>query len=184
MTRYQAFDPNVELVGSTVFAFITNINHDDIQNILTRHNLGHIDPNGWYKLQDVLNVLSDISAEENASQNLVAIGMAAAQLGLQRLPEEYKNATAEAWLRAYCDTIYVARHRNGLTGTLTLDRLSDRSLRLTMHSPYPDDLMYGVFYAYIRHFSHGKNFILRYNESSPRREHGGEKTIYEIELGA
>lgn len=65
MPRYQSFDPNTELNGRTVLAFITSIKHSDIKTILEKHQLDQVDPNQWYSLQLVLNVLSDISDNAN-----------------------------------------------------------------------------------------------------------------------
>ncbi len=71
-------DPETELTGQTVLSLIKNINYQNIQAIIEKHGLTDIDPNAWYPLQDVLNVLREISDATNSTFNFVSIGMTAA----------------------------------------------------------------------------------------------------------
>jgi hypothetical protein len=183
MARYQAFDPNTELTGQTALAFIKNINHREIERILKKHGLDRIDPASWYLLQRVLDVLTDISTEINSSSNFVSIGVAAAQLNLDRMPPELRSLPIDQWLQMYCEKVYQERHRNGNAGKLTLTKESPQRLRINMHSPYPDDLMYGVLYSYTRAMRPiGKGFTLRYEDGVPRHDQGGDQTIIHIEI--
>ncbi len=181
MISYPPFDPNAELNGSTTQSLIKNINYNGIENILIKHHLNAIDPTQWYHLQSVLDVLAEISDNINGTENLVAIGMAAARIALANIPAALANLTLEQWLRTYCETIYPTRQRNGYCGEMSLRTESANHMILTMYSPYPDDLMYGLFYSYIKHFTPpGMRFVLRYDETSLRRGQGGPHTIYHI----
>ena len=181
MTRYMSFDPNVEINGRTASAFVVNLNHDDMHEVLVRHGFDNVDPTRWYNLQKLLDVLSDLSEDVNGMENLVALGMAAGQIGLDNLPTEYKNAAAEQGLRAYCEAMYPARQRGGDAGTMTFAVESDNHYVITARVPYPDDLMYGVLYAYLRYYKRPSQiFTLRYDDTVQRREKGGENTIYHI----
>jgi len=181
MTRYKSFDPNLELNGRTTSAFIVNIKYDDIAALLIKHGLNDIDPMQWYNMQKVLDVMTEISENVNASENLVAVGMAAGQLALDNLPPQYVDMTTEQWLRTYCEQLYPTRHRGGYCGEMVFQVVTDTHYIITAHIPYPDDLMYGVFYAHIRHFMRRKqSFVLHYDPDVLRRELGGEKTIYHV----
>ncbi len=183
MPHYQSFDPNTEFTGQATLAFIKNINHREIESILKKHHLDTIDPSSWYKVQDILDVMSDISNEDDSSANFVSIGMAAGQLAVDRMTPEQRATTVESWLSAYADSMYDARHRGGGAGKLTLTKESDQHLIIHMNSPYPDDIMYGLFYAFVRALRPpGKGFVLRYDEESPRRDLGGSVTLIHVQI--
>jgi hypothetical protein len=89
----------------------------------------------------------------------------------------------EPWLNLYCDKLYGERHRNGDAGTFVLKKISEQHYIVTVTCPYPDDIMYGVLYGYVRAFRPpGKGFTLRYDESAPRHDQGGKQTVIHIEI--
>ncbi len=182
MGRFQSFDPKAELSGGTALAFLININHENIENILRAHHLENIDTERWYSLQSVLNVMSDISEGFDYGSNFVAIGLAAGELGIKMLPPSMANFTVEEFFIDYEKT-YLARHRNGDVGWVKTEKLDDSHFIIRTRTPYPDDVVYGVFYAYVRRFTPpGKRFVLRYDENAPRHDEGGEETILHITL--
>lgn len=177
MKRYTTFDSNTELNGSTVLSFIININHQNIEKILKTRQLDNIDPEQWYPMQDVLDVFNDISETLNASANFVAIGVAAGEQGLQNLPPNVASMSIAEFFVFY-EKVYQTRHRNGDAGYVKTEKVDDNHLIIRMKTPYPDDTMYGVFYAYARHFiPKNKHFTLQYDETLKRRENGGEETV-------
>lgn len=183
MVQYNSFDPNAELNGTTALAFIRSIQHDDIAEILEARGLAEVDPQAWYSLQRILDVLSDIASHENSTTNLVSVGIAAAQLGIDKLPPEMASATLEQVLLSY-PKIYQTRHRGGDAGEIEVEKVNDDRYILKMRLPYPDDVFYGVMYGYVRHFRPAnKRFTLRYDPNSTRRDEGGEITIVFVELG-
>jgi hypothetical protein len=182
MPKYTSFDPNTELNGRTVSAFITNINHEDIASILSRHGLDAIDPNTWYPIQYVLNVLEDISEEANAMSNFVSIGVAATELALGVMPENLKTMSLDGFMQSY-PQMYQSRLRGGDGGEVRIDKLDDLHYVIDTRFPFPDDVTYGVFFAYIRHYIGGKrHFALHYDDRTPRRDHGGERTIIHLNI--
>jgi hypothetical protein len=180
MPRYNAFDPATELTGMTVMALIVNIHHADIAPILERHGLDRVDPQRWYPLQSVLNVLSDVSENPDAMANFVSIGMAAANIGYNALADSAKKMSLDQFFTLY-GQVYQERHR-GDAGYVTSDKLNNHHLVIRMKIPYPDDLYYGVIYGYVRQFlSRSKTpFSLKYDETQPRRDQGGEETIVHV----
>lgn len=182
MGRFQSFDPKAELSGATAYAFLININHENIENILRAHHLDNIDPERWYPVQSVLDVMSDISEGFDYSSNFVAIGLAAGELGLKNLPPGAEKFSIEDFFVAY-EKIYLTRHRNGDAGWIKTEKAGDSHLIVHARCPYPDDVTYGVLYAYARRFTPpGKRFILRYDEHALRHDDGGEATVIHVIL--
>lgn len=182
MPRYVSFEADTELNGNTALAFLKNIRHDNIVDILKKHGMDNIDPTAWYPLQSVLNIMNDIYESSDASTNFVSIGIAAAQLGIDNLPPQMANATLEQLLMAY-PAVYQQRHRGGDPGEIAVKKVDDSHYIITMRVPYPDDVFYGVMYGYVRHFCpQNKRFSLRYDPDLPRREDGGENTLVHVHL--
>lgn len=171
-------DPDTELTGQTVLSLITNINYRNIETIVARHHLSQVNPEAWYPLQDVLNVLRDISAATGSTFNFVSIGMAAAQLAY--IPPEMEHFSVEQILQQY-SKIYKMRHRGGNAGAVQVESISPTHLKIIMDTPYPDDIMYGVMYGYARRFlPDGTPIIVRYDENHLRMSHGGQSTILHV----
>lgn len=175
-------DPALELNGLTVSSLMVSTRNADIQPILEKYHLTNIDPTAWYPLQDVLNVLHDIANNSDSTVNLVSIGMAAGELGANNLPAEMKDAPIEDIFAAY-GKVYKMRHRNGDPGSISTEKLGPKHIAIIMQdSPYPDDVYYGVFYAYARALlPTTSHFTVKYDTSLPRQREGGEKTIIHIE---
>ena len=179
MSRFTSFDPNAELGGATAVSFLTNINHENIEQILKKHHLDDIKLDQWYPLQSVLNVMSDISEGMDYSANFVAIGLEAGVLGTKMLPPSMANMSIAEFMVAY-EQIYHTRHR-GNAGYLKTEQLSDSHVRIVTCMPYPDDVCYGVFFAYARHFCPpNKRFTIVYDTDHQNRDDGGAETIYHI----
>lgn len=182
MSHYQSFDPATELVGYSVLAFTTNITHEDIAEILEKHHLAQIDPNRWYSLQKVLNVLNDISEEANSMSNFVSIGMAAAQRGYETLSDEAKRLPLGTFLKQY-GMAYKARLRNGDVGEVETEEVNDKHYILRLRVPFPDDVFYGVIYGYVRLFRpQNQSFSLKYDDRIPRRDQGGDVTVLHVQM--
>lgn len=183
MIRYLSFEPNVELTGRTVLAFITNIMHEDMAAILKKHDLDQIDPDSWYPLQHVLDILSELANGPNSTSNFVSIGMAAANLGIQGLPPAVQQLPLAEFFNQY-EKIYQTRHRGGDAGYMRVEQPDARHIIIRAHNPYPDDINYGVIYGYTRHFLGlaGKGFTLKYDDNTPRRDQGGDETIMHIHI--
>jgi hypothetical protein len=76
--------------------------------------------------------------------------------------------------------VYLMQHR-GDTGEERVEKLGDQHMRLTMRTPYPDDLPYGVVWGMARRFlPEGTQFLIKYDETEPHRDLGGEYTVLDI----
>ncbi len=182
MQTYQAFDPQSEMTGQSVQGMIKNLLHDDIAKVLARHHLDNIDPNAWYRLQDLLGVLNDVTGQGvNSTSIFVSIGMGAADLGYEGLPPQLKDISLEQFLAAYGARYRTLHH--GDVGYVNFEKVSDDHFVLTTKVPYPDDMMYGVFYGFARHLKpKGKGVSVSYDSQQPRRDEGGDVTIIHVKL--
>ncbi len=171
-------DPTVELNGHTVQAFLQSVMHSNFADILVAYGFDQIDPDVWYPLQDVLNVIREISLHSNAMMNLVSIGIAAAENSVY--PPEIESLSVEKFFSLYRE-YYPKRHRGGDSGWIEVQKAADDHLILTFQMPYPDDLFYGVIYGYVRRFSkQGDVFSVAYDDDVPRKDQGGDYTIVHI----
>ncbi len=182
MPRYQAFDPQVEMIGMTASGFIKSLMHDDITDILARHHLDNIDPQGWYPVQNLLDVMSEISEGSNTTTIFVSIGMAAVEMGLEAMPAAMKSLSIQEFFSKY-DAVWKSRHRNGDPGSAQYELVDENHIILRIKTPFPDDIFYGGMYAYARFFCpNGKTFSVAYDENIPRRDAGGDVTVIHIRL--
>jgi hypothetical protein len=174
-------DPGIELVGQTVLSLTQNTQYESIKPLLEKYGLTEVDPQGWYSLQRVLDLLSEMSNEGNASANFVSIGMAAVEVGY--IPPEMQTLSLVEFLTAY-GKIYKMRHRGGAPGSVEVQTITDQHLKVILRIPYPDDVFYGIMYGYARRFRpKGTPFVVFYDEAAPRHDHGGEATIIHITWG-
>ena len=179
MTTYTC-DPNLEISGRTAHALLESINRDNYLHILERHGLADIDKNSWYRLQDLLNVLNDMNERGGTMMDFVSIGMAAGANSI--LPPEMQNVPLNKFLPAYAQHYQQHLHRNGDPGEIRVETRAENHVVLTLLDiPYPDDLMYGLFYSYARRFARpGMDFTVKYDDELPHRDSGGEYTVIHI----
>jgi hypothetical protein len=177
MPSYQ-WDPRVELQGNSVQAFLTSLTHENYRHILEKHGLDQVDAQSWYRLQDVLNVLSEIADQSGGMMDLVGIGMAAAEVSL--IPPEAAEMPVSQFFKAY-EQLYPTRFRNGDPGWVSTEIVNERHVIVTSYVPFPDDLWYGLYYGLAKRLSPpGARFVVKYDSERPRREQGGDSTVFHI----
>lgn len=171
-------DPNIQVTGTAIIPLFTNLEHEQIQPVLEKHKLDQIDQSQWYPVQKMLDVFSDISELPGSMFNFVAIGMAATEYGYDNLPPEMKTMSLDALLLTY-SRIWQQRHRNTTSEMIKTEMVDPHHIRITVTTPYPDDLMYGIFYAYARKLLKTP-FTVKYDDNVVRRDEGGEVTVIHI----
>lgn len=168
-------EPGLELNGQTARSLLENLNQDLMRPFLDAHGLDEVDPDAWYPLQDVLNVMNDIEAAGNATGSFVAIGVKAAELS--PLPPEMEAMGFEQFMLIYAD-VYQQRHRNGYPGELVIESIDSNHILIHFNVPYPDDVMYGLIFGYARRLMSARGFFtVYYDEDVPTREQGGDETL-------
>lgn len=171
-------EPGLELNGHTFLSFFTNIQRGIIQPHLDRYGLSDVDPEGWYPLQTALDILTSIANDQGSMMNLVAIGVAAAEVS--PLPPEVLQLSLEKFLFLY-EKIYPTRHRNGNPGWVHVEKVAPGHVKMICNVPYPDDIFYGLFYGFASRFlAPGVQRVIEYDENLPTKEQGGETTVIHV----
>jgi hypothetical protein len=171
-------DPNIKLVGRTVQSLTHNMRADAMRDILAEHGLTEVDPDAWYPLQDVLNVLNDIATKKSAMMDFVSIGISAVEFA--ELSPEMAAMDFATFLKTYAK-VFEMRHQGGTPGWIEVEEADEGHITITMNTAYPDDIYYGVWYGYARRFlGEGTPFKVRYDNATRRKGLGGEATIYHI----
>jgi hypothetical protein len=178
---FQAFDPDSEVVGSSILAFIQCSRYENIAPHLEKHGLTDVDPKGWYPVQTWLDTLRDIAEHGGGMDTMfdfVSIGMKLSEV--VPLPPEYDHLPFYEALMATGARGYQFNHR-GDVGEQRVELVDDHRLRVTIRTPYPDDLFYGFYYGLVRRYMPaGIEFTVAYDDSTLRRDQGGEATVLYI----
>lgn len=181
LQRYVSFDPNAEVVGRSILAFVQCTQSEEIAPYLEKYGLASVDPNAWYPVQTWLDVLSDIARQTatlDTMYDFVSIGMKLADV--VPLPSEYTKVPFNEALMASGGKGYQMNHR-GNVGEQTVTQIGDKHIQVRIRTPYPDDMFYGVYYGLARRFMpSGTNFTVAYDDSLPRRDQGGEVTVLNL----
>ncbi len=172
--------PEAETLGVNFHAFTENLHGEFTRPIMEKHKVADVEPFGWYPAVNLLNALNEIAANPNVVFNMVAIGM---KIGENTpLPPEMENPALEDVLMVW-DDMYQSLHRNGDMGGIKCEKLGEKHYSTAHTNPYPDDMSYGILYAYAKRFlPEGTHFTVSYDPESPARDYGGtsDATIINI----
>lgn len=179
--RHLTAPKNLELMGAMSNTFVENLQSAETRPVFEKYGLVDMDPNEWFSAQRFMDAVNELGQSVNLSANLIAIGM---EVGKQMpTPENNANPTLSEMFYAW-DGTYKALHRNhnNKIGGMQVEKISDRHYKMTHTHIYPDDLIYGMTYAYCRRFlPKGAPFKVYYEPDMPRMDEGdGEKTILHI----
>jgi hypothetical protein len=172
-------DPETELIGQAMSSIVDNIQSEEIEPVLRKHNISEIDPQKWYKAQDFLNALNELHKSYGAMGNMVAVGMSVAEKMVT--PPELANAPLPTILGLWND-LYHLQHRGGANmGYVKTEQLGETHYRTIHDHLYPDDFVYGLAYGMARRFlPRGTNFQVKYVEDAPRKDKGGDITVIDV----
>ncbi|MCE7947277.1 MAG: hypothetical protein DYG88_07595 [Chloroflexi bacterium CFX4] len=135
-------DPNTEIMGGMIMGIVQSMEHEAVLPMLRKHNLENLNPNHWYPLQTILNFYHDVANAEGGMFNLVAIGLKVAEL--YPLPP---HVTTFGQQLEMANELNRAAYRNGNCGEIITERLAETHYRVTMHLPFPPDLLYGIWWG-------------------------------------
>lgn len=177
--RVYECDPSVEIIGQNMLAYIENLQASTIKPVLEQHGLSEINPQTWYSLQKLLNVLKTLADMPNASPNFVAIGMALARTA--PLPPEIEHMPLEPFFLNVLASAYQMQHRGGDPGHLIVEKVAEKHLTINVDTPYPDDLEYGATYGFAKRLlPPGTPFTVMYDDKMLTRDNGGDKTLIHL----
>jgi hypothetical protein len=164
--------PNVELLGLYIDAFVNNLQGIETKPIMAKHGLANLDSYTWYSCHKWMEAMSELAQLPNVSENLVAIGM---EIGKAiPAPPDMENPSLEQMLMGL-DGAYQGVHRNSDVGRFTCEKLDEKHYKMVCTDLYPDDLTYGIVYAFVRRFLPPRTaFKVYYDEQITPRDHGGD----------
>ncbi len=170
--------PGMEVSGNVALSMLTNLQAASFVPFLERYDLLQIEPERWYPFQDVLNVYRDVSEQQGGMFDLVAAGLAAADR-YPMSPEVASLGVDQFFLEAL-PNLPNTQYRNGIPTRFDITRIGPKHLKLLFTSAYPDDTIYGFVYGHARRCLARRAFVLRYDDTMPRRDQGGDDTTLDL----
>jgi hypothetical protein len=176
--QYQLFHPDTEIRGKAILDFRKAVDSERFLPILEKYGLLSLKPNFWYPAQSWIDALNDMADNPGSPLDFVSMGMQ--QMELVDWPEESRTMSLTDIL-FQMDDIYHEYYRGTDIGSIQVQVISPTHIQVTVRSFEPDDLWYGNLYGLARRFlPKGILFSLAYGSETPRRELGGEHTIFHI----
>ncbi len=178
MKQYKVFGPDAEVTGLAMMAFTASLHYHNFSHIMAQHGLDNIYADRWYPQQVWLDLFSDIAKQSGAMFDLVSIGMKIVDTAV--FPPEVE-ALSFPEVMMYANVNYLANNRGRDIGSIQVQMIDERHLLVIDQTPYPDDFVYGTYYALARRFlAHKALFTVKYEEKHVRREQGGAETRVHI----
>ncbi|MCU0466744.1 MAG: hypothetical protein MUF38_19525 [Anaerolineae bacterium] len=161
-----------ETLGVNFAAFVDNLMSEETRPVMEKYDIHNVNPHDWYPTQRLLAALNEIASQVNVTSNMIAIGMKIGEI--VPLPPHMTSPTLPEVLMIW-DDLYQALHRGPSSGEIKAERVSDTHYK-TIHSVvYPDDMSYGILYAYGKRFlPRGTAFKVYYDPAQPARDYGGK----------
>ena len=178
MAQYIPFASNVEVNGHTILSVVRAIPtyQTELEEVLARHGLENIRPEGWYPQLFWLNAFRQIG-ENYRADVLFSIGKA--------IPENaifpFNMVTVQDALSSI-NIAYHINHRGGEIGYYKLTEYSHERQSATMEcrNPYPSHFDRGIISAMVEKFS-SKNSVDVYLDSLfPTRLNGADSCTYRV----
>ena len=182
MAEFRALDPNVELSGGYLSAFIQAF-PADIQDIGEKTfnlvGLGKPEPSKWYNLQSVLNVMKNFYENFNPII-FTRMGYQVAQL--MEFPSDWDDI--DVALLEF-DQGYQMNHRGGRIGTYTCEDLGTkyglRRIKITVRTPWPSEYELGLIQGVGDRFKrNGAEIHVREDNTSPCRKNTDESSTFMV----
>ncbi len=172
--------PNVEVIGVSALALMQNLKAEEMQPLLDKYHLTRIEPDQWYPFQLHLDVFREIAeGRTNSVENLVAIGMKAAQLA----PLAPNIKTFEDLLKNYNMAYRMTFRNQPPEDGFLIAFLGDGHAQITNNSPLPDDMTFGAFWGFSQRLLPPKTrFLIRPIKLVP--PDSDESTVFDVTWGA
>lgn len=177
MTYKFTCPPGAETVGLLLNSWADNLQGDETRPTMEKYGVVNLDPMSWYPVQMLLDAMNELAENFNMMQNYVAIGMKIGET--VPIPPEIENPTLEDVLMIW-DDLYQGLHRGADCGCIKIEKVSDTYFKTIQSVVYPDDMSYGVLYAYGQRFlPPGTDFTVFYDpDVTPRHKGGTGDTTY------
>jgi hypothetical protein len=185
MAHFKAFDPNVEVSGGHLSAFVKAFPAGTEKigmSMLTAAGLGNPEPNKWYKLQSLLDVMKDLQESFNPGL-LTRMGYQVAQL--VELPPHWNDIDIAL---SEIDVGYQMNHRGGQIGSYSCNDLGSqnglRRIKMTIKTHWPCEYELGLLQGLSDRFkSNGAEVNVREDDASPCRKNGSDSCTFLVSWG-
>ena len=175
MAQFEAFEPDVEVVGDAVLAFVNAMGafRGIALGILRDNGIADPEPHLWYPQQHWLDAFGTI-AREVGPNTLYQIGR---QLPIQaRYPP---GAESIDDVFEQLDSAYKQSHRGGEVGFYRFEPLGLRSARVICFNPYPCDFDRGLITSLAERFQPKDSLLdVRHERPGPCRAEGAEHCAF------
>jgi hypothetical protein len=163
-----------------MFRIVQCLHHDPIRSYLEEHGVATEDLPHDESLSTWLSLFGDlISRKGSALLDLVSVGqlVVEADAALIRLLE----GTLAAEKSGVANYSKPLARSNGNGTNWAVDAVEAEHIQITTATPYPDDLLFGVFYGMAGRFlPPTTRFTVQFDDTVPTRDRGGEVTIIHI----
>lgn len=168
MVEFVAFHPDNETLGQAFIATIELLSVDKFDPYLSQFGVEDIVPNAWYPQQLELDVLQAIY-EAHGSSAMISIGKRIADVAKHPSPVK----TIEDALSLLGDG-YKHTHRGSIIGYTKHEWLGERSVRIIVHDPYPNDLVLGILWRLVEKYrpDQSSDFVVEYDDPKQDDESG------------
>ena len=180
MTQFKALDPNVELSGLHLNAFIKAF-PKGIQDVgiktLTIAGLGNPDPKEWYHFQSLLNVMKDFYENFNP---LLLTRMGYQVAHLVEFPSHWDDV--DVALLEF-DKGYQMNHRGGRIGSYHCEDLGSemglRRMKVIVKTPWPCEYELGFIQGISDRFKrNGTEVHVREDNTAQCRNNGDKLCVF------
>ncbi len=171
MTEFASFDPDVEVRGEVLMAWIDGT-RGKVMPYLEEQGIPRVENGLWYRLQTALDALYAFSL----SSSLFNAGLLIPEHAV--FPPDIQ--TFDDVLKAL-DTAYHMNHRNGEIGHYQVDFTSDRHVTVTAENPYPCEFDFGLLrYLAGRFAPEGIEIEVVHDPKAPCRKTGDHSCTYHL----
>lgn len=159
MAEFVAFSPDAEVRGVAILGMLRALG-DRAMDLLQRHGLENVQPDGWYPQQLWLNALQDIAAAES---NVIFDFIAIAKEIARNIPLPDGIDSVEAVLLRESE-VYRANNRH-CPGSISAKKVAEGHIEVTVCNPYPHAMMYGIVWGLATRFQ--PTVMVEYKNEAP-----------------
>lgn len=177
MAQFQAFDPEVEVQGDVVLAFVNAMGafRGIALGILADNGIKDPQSHLWYSQQAWLDAFRTIALEVGPN-TLYQIGrqiprQAHYPPGVEHIDEVFENL----------DSAYKLSHRGGEVGFYQFEPLGLRAGRMTCFTPYPCDFDRGLIHSLLERFAPADSLLdVRHETPGPCKRDGADLCVFQL----
>lgn len=180
MKQFQANFPKIEVSGRSILSTFEAMEHgkEFREEVLDRHFLTKIKPEGWYPIQTWLNVFNEFY-EQLGEHTIYLIGRAIPRTA--KFPPQIQTLKDAL---SSLDIAYHDNHRGGEIGHYNLISFDPDNRRAVMEclTPYPCSLEKGILMELLINFKPRDSFKydVSLDSNKQNKKDGGESSTYVV----